>query len=177
MSSHPSEHFQVISETRFRILAEVQLRPDLPLAMHEAGHAFLYEFNDISVMRCLLRGEPAIDGITELVRQTPITKYNFWPVIVSIMAGAAAQHVIDERGAVNNATADMRRASEYMDLVGLNQKQTDELIVEAAKAAATIIMKNIGTVVNIADVLERKKRVEGDEIRQIIQEHKHTADR
>ena len=177
MSSHPPEHFQAISETRFRILGEVQRRPDLPLAMHEAGHVFLYEFNDISVKHCLLRGKPAIDGITELVRQMPITQHNFWPVIVSIMAGAAAQHVVDERGAMTNATADMLRASEYIELVGLNQKQADELIVEAAKAAATIIMKNISTIVEIADVLERKKRVEGDEIRKIIQQHQHTAGR
>jgi hypothetical protein len=78
---------------------------------------------------------------------------------------------------MTNATADMLRASEYIELVGLNQKQADELIVEAAKAAATIINKNISTIVEIADVLERKKRVEGDEIRQIIQQHKHTAGR
>jgi len=36
-------------ESRVRLLEEVRRRPELPLAMHEAGQAFAYEFNDISL--------------------------------------------------------------------------------------------------------------------------------
>jgi hypothetical protein len=78
MSAESSAQFQAISEIRFRILEEVQRRPDLALAMHEAGQAFVYEFNDIRVKRCQLVGEP-IDGTTELLHQNPVTKYSLWP--------------------------------------------------------------------------------------------------
>jgi ATP-dependent Zn protease len=91
------------------------------------------------------------------------------------MAGAAAQHTVDEQGAMDSAVASMRRAAERMEPVGLDQKQTDEVIVEAAKTAAKIIMKNIGTVRRIADVLEKKKRIEGDEIREILRQAKESA--
>jgi hypothetical protein len=169
MSAESSAQFQAISEIRFRILEEAQRRPDLALAMHEAGQAFVYEFNDIRVKRCQLVGEP-IDGTTELLHQNPVTKYSLWPHIVSIMAGAAARHSLDERGAMTSATADMRRVAECVEMVGINQQQVEELIVEAAKAASTIIMKNFVAVMKIADVLERKRRIEGDEIRQIVRE-------
>jgi hypothetical protein len=171
MSPESSEQLQAISEIRFRILEEVQRRPDLALAMHEAGQAFVYEFNDIRVKRCQLAGEP-IDGTTELLHQNPVTKYSLWPHIVSIMAGAAARHILDERGAMTSATADMHRVADCVETVGINQHLVEELIVEAAKAASIIIMKNFAAVMKIADFLERKRRIEGDEIRQIVREQK-----
>ena len=88
------------------------------------------------------------------------------------MAGVAAQHVIDEQGAMNNAAADMQRAAECIEHVGLNREQGDELIIAAAKAGANIIMKNIATVRAIADLLEQKKRIDGNEIREIIRQQK-----
>ena len=171
MSSESSEQFQAICETRFRILEEVQRRPDLALAMHEAGQAFVYEFNDIRVKRCQLVGAPSA-GMTELVHQDSITKYSLWPHIVSVMAGAAARHILDERGAMTSATADMHRVAECAETVGINQQQVDELIVEAAKAASIIIMRNFAAVMKIANVLERNKQIQGDELRQIIQQQK-----
>jgi len=36
-------------ESRVILLEEVRRRPQLPLAMREAGQAFAYEFNDIEV--------------------------------------------------------------------------------------------------------------------------------
>ena len=60
--------------------------------------------------------------------------------------------------------------AECVEMVGINQQPVEELIVEAAKAASTIIMKNFVAVMKIADVLERKRRIEGDEIRQIVRE-------
>jgi len=84
------------------------------------------------------------------------------------MAGVAAQHVVDEQGALNSAVADMQRAAECIERVGLNQQQADELIIEAAKAGANIVMKHIATVRTIADLLEQKKRIEGDEIRTLF---------
>jgi hypothetical protein len=91
------------------------------------------------------------------------------------MAGVAAQHVIDEQGAMSNAVADTQRAAECIERVGLNQQQADELIIEAAKAGANIIKKNIATVRKIVDVLEQQKRIEGDEIRGIIRQQKGEA--
>ena len=92
-----------------------------------------------------------------------------------MMAGVAAQHVVDEQGALNSAVADMQRAAECIERVGLNQQQADELIIEAAKAGANIVMKNIATVRTIADLLEQKKRIEGDEIRDIVRRHNKAA--
>jgi ATP-dependent Zn protease len=91
------------------------------------------------------------------------------------MAGPAAQHAVDAQGAMDSAIAGMQHAAERMEPVGLDQKQTDEVIVEAAKTAAKIIMKNIGTVRRIADVLEKKKRIEGDEIREILRQAKESV--
>jgi hypothetical protein len=165
-------------ESRANLLEEVRRRPDLPLAMHEAGQAFAYESNDINLPNSslekttrIINGEPVLfGGKTEPAPAVQITKYNLWQHVVCIMAGVAAQHVIDEQGAMNNAVADMQRAAECIEHVGLNREQADELIVEAARAAAKIIMKNIATIGKIAVVLEQKKRIEGDEIREIIRQ-------
>ena len=167
-------------ENRVSLLEEVRRRPELPLAMHEAGQAFAYEFNDISLhisslerTTRIINGEPVVfAGSTEPAPAIQITKYNLWQHVVCIMAGAAAQHVIDEQGAMNNAAADMQRAAECIEHVGLNREQADELIIAAAKAGANIIMKNIATVRAIADLLEQKKRIDGNEIREIIRQQK-----
>jgi len=172
-------------ESRVSLLEEVRRRPELPLAMHEAGQAFAYEFNDISLRISslekttrIINGEPvSFGGRTEPAPAVQITKYNLWQHVVCIMAGVAAQHVIDEQGAMNNAVLDMQRGAECIEHVGLNQQQADELIVEAAIAAAKIIMKNIATVRKIADVLEQKKRIEGDEIREIIRQDREALPR
>jgi hypothetical protein len=170
-------------ESRVSLLEEVRRKPDLPLAMHEAGQAFAYEFNDISLFISSLEstirtinGEPVVfGGRTEPDPAVQITKYNLWQHVVCIMAGVAAQHLIDEQGAMNNAVADMQRAAECIERVGLNQQQADELIIAAAKAGANIIMKNIATVRTIADLLEQKKRIEGDEIREMVRRQKHAT--
>jgi hypothetical protein len=167
-------------ESRVSLLEEVRRRPELPLAMHEAGQAFAYEFNNISLRISalekttrIINGEPVVFvGRTEPDPAVQITKYNLWQHVVCIMAGAAAQHVIDEQGAMNNAAADMQRAAECIEHVGLNREQADELIIAAAKAGANIIMKNIATVRAIADLLEQKKRIDGNEIREIIRQQK-----
>ena len=167
-------------ESRLSLLEEVRRRPDLPLAMHEAGQAFAYEFNDISLRSSSLEGTTRIingapivfGGRTEPAAEVQITKNSLWQHVVCIMAGVAAQHVIDEQGAMNNAAADMQRAAECIEPFELNQQQADELIIAAAKAGANIIMKNIATVRTIADLLEQKKRVEGDEIREIVRRQK-----
>ena len=172
MSFESSEKFQAICEIRFRILEEVQRRPNLALAMHEAGQAFVYESNNIRVKRCQLVGEPST-GVTELVPQDSITKYSLWSHTVSIMAGAAAQHILDEQGAMASAIADMHRVAACVETVGTEQHQADQLIVEAAKAASTIIMNNFATVMKIAGVLEKNKQIQGDEIRQVIQQQKN----
>jgi ATP-dependent Zn protease len=167
-------------ESRVSCLEEVRRRPELPLAMHEAGQAFAYEFNDISLRISslekttrIINGEPVVfAGSTEPAPAVQITKYNLWQHVVCIMAGVAAQHVIDGQGAMNNAAADMQRAAECIEQVGLNGEQADELIIAAAKAGANIIMKNIATVRAIADLLEQKKRIDGNEIREIIRQQK-----
>ena len=167
-------------ESRVSLREEVRRRPELPLAMHEAGQAFAYEFNDISLRISsldkttrIINGEPVVfAGSTEPAPAVQTTKYNLWQHVVCIMAGVAAQHVIDEQGAMNNAAADMQRAAECIEHVGLNREQADELIIAAAKAGANIIMKNIATVRAIADLLEQKKRIDGNEIREIIRQQK-----
>ena len=101
----------------------------------------------------IINGEPVVfGGRTEPAPAVQITKYNLWQHVVCMMAGVAAQHVVDEQGALNSAVADMQRAAECIERVGLNQQQADELIIEAAKAAAHIVMKNIATVRTIADL-------------------------
>jgi hypothetical protein len=170
-------------ESRVSLQEEVRRRPDLPLAMHEAGQAFAYELNDISLRISalekttrIINGEPVVfGGRTEPAPAVQITKYNLWQYVVCMMAGVAAQHVVDEQGALNSAVADMQRAAECIERVGLNQQQADELIIEAAKAAANIVMKNIATVRTIADLLEQKKRIEGDEIRDIVRRQDEAA--
>jgi len=54
-------------ESRVSLQEEVRRRPDLPLAMHEAGQVFAYEFNDISLRISVLEkttriinGEPVV---------------------------------------------------------------------------------------------------------------------
>jgi hypothetical protein len=178
-SGIPQEWFQ----SSLSLLEEVRRRPNLPLAMHEAGQAFAYEFNGISLRISslerttrIINGESVVfGGRTEPAPAPQITKHNLWQHVVCIMAGVAAQHVIDEQGAMSNAVADMQRAAECIERVGLNQQQADELIIEAAKAGANIIKKNIATVRKIAEVLEQQKRIEGDEIRGIIRQQKGEA--
>lgn len=171
------EHFK----RRLRLVEELQRKPDLPMAMHEAGQAFAYEYHDIRVERCVLEsriidGEPVqCGGITEPVNRIEITKDSLWLEVVCIMAGAAAQHGIDEFGAMDSAVRDMQHAAEFTKRVGLNLEQTDELILAASKAAAKIMTENIATVRKIADVLEQKKRIEGYEIRRIIRHRNEAA--
>jgi len=173
------EHFK----RRLQLVEEIHRRPDLPMAMHEAGQAFAYEYHDIQVDRCVL-GSPApiVDGksaqcggITEPANRMEITKDNLWPEVVCIMAGAAAQHGVDELGAMDSAVRNMQRAAQFIEGVGLNLEQTDELIMAASKAAVKIMTENIATVRKIADVLEQKKRIEGYEIRKIIRQSKEAA--
>jgi hypothetical protein len=183
MSSQPPDHLQAVSEAHFRLLEEVQWKPDLPLAMHEAGHAFAYEHHGIRVSYCVLErftrtvnGEPILcGGLTVPANRAEIRKHNLWQEVVCIMTGPAAQHAVDEKGAIDSAIGDMQRAAEFIESVGLNQQQADELILGASKAAATIMAKSIATVRKIADVLEQKKRIEGDEIREIIRRDKENA--
>ena len=86
------------------------------------------------------------------------------------MAGVAAQHAVDENGAMLGASGDLARTEEWIKRVGLNQQQADELILAASKAAAKMMTENIVTVRKIANVLEQKKRIEGDEIREIMRQ-------
>jgi hypothetical protein len=183
MSLDSLDGLQGTSERQLRSETQIQLKPDLPLAMHEAGRAFAYEYHGVRVKGfALQRSMPTINGqavlsggVTEPANAVQITKYSLWPEIVCIMAGAAAQHAVDAQGAMDSVVADMQHAAERMEPVGLDQKQTDEVLVEAAKAAAKIIMKNIGTVRRIAGVLEQKKRIEGDEIREIMRQAKEAG--
>jgi hypothetical protein len=173
------EHFK----RRLQLVEEIHLKQDLPMAMHEAGQAFAYEYHDIRVGHCVLEsltriidGKPVqCSGITEPANKTEITKHNLWPEVVCIMAGSAAQHHVDELGAMDSAVRDMQRAAQFIERIGLNLEQTDELIMAASKAAVKIITENIATIRRIADVLEQKKRIEGYEIRIIIRQHKETA--
>jgi hypothetical protein len=183
MSSHPTDHLQAVPEIRLRLLQEIQHKPDLPLAMHEAGNAFAYEHHGIRVSYCALErftrtvnGEPFLGGgLTIPANRAEITKHNLWQEVVCIMTGPAAQHAVDERGAIDSAVVDMQRATEFIERVGLNQQQADELILGASKAAAAIMTKYIATVRRIADVLEQKKRIEGDEIREIIRQQREAG--
>jgi len=174
MSFGASEKLTEHLKGRVRLVEDLQRKPDLPMAMHEAGQAFAYEYCNIRVDRCVLEsrtvdGEPVqCVGITEPVIKFEIAKHSLWLEVVCIMAGAAAQHGVDELGAVDSAVRDMQRATEITKHVGLNLEQTDELIVEASKAAAKVMIENIATVRKIADVLEQKKRIEGYEIRRIM---------
>jgi len=173
------EHFK----RRLQLVEEIHRKPDLPSAMHEAGQAFAYEYHDIQVGRCVLEiPAPIVDGKsaqcggkTEPASRIEITKDNLWPELVCIMAGAAAQHGVDELGAMDSAVRDMQRAAQLIDGIGLNLEQTDELIMAASKAAVKIMKENIGTVRKIADVLEQKKRIEGYEIRKIIRQSREAA--
>ena len=183
MSLDSFDGLQGNAEKQLRPETQIQLKPDMPLAMHEAGRAFAYEYHGVRVKGLALqRSTPKISGqgvlsgdVAEPTDAVQITKYSLWPEIVCIMAGAAAQHTVDAQGAMDSAVAGIQHAAERMEPVGLDQKQTDEVIVEAAKTAAKIIMKNIGTVRRIADVLEKKKRIEGDEIREILRQAKESA--
>jgi len=165
MSVDSFDGLQGNPEKQLRPETQIQLKPDLSLAMHEAGRAFAYEYHGVRVKGFALQGSmPRISGqgvlsggVAEPADAVQITKYSLWPEIVCIMAGPAAQHAVDAQGAMDSAIADMQHAAERMVPVGLDRKQTDEVIVEAAKAAAKIIMKNIGTVRRIADVLEKEK--------------------
>jgi ATP-dependent Zn protease len=68
------------------------------------------------------------------------------------------------------ASGDLARTEEWIKRVGLNQQQADELILAASKAAAKMMTENIVTIRKIANVLEQKKRIEGDEIRKIMRQ-------
>ena len=146
--------------------------------MHEAGRACAYERHDIRVSRCVLEASsPSINGepilccsATELTDRHEITKYNLWQEVVCVMAGVAAQHAVDENGAMLGASGDLARTEEWIKRLGLNQQQADELILAASKAAAKMMTENIVTVRKIANVLEQKKRIEGDEIREIMRQ-------
>jgi len=181
MSLDSIDGLQENSERGLRPETQTQLKPDLPSAMYEAGRAFAYEYHGVRVKGFALQKStingPGIlsGGVTEPAFAVQITKYSLWPEIVCIMAGAAAQHAVDVQGAMDSAAADMQHAAERMKPVGLDQKQTDEVIVEAAKAAVKIITKNIGTIRRIAEVLEKKKRIQGDEIREIMRQAKESV--
>jgi hypothetical protein len=183
MSLDSFDGLQEKSERQLHPETQIQFEPDLPLAMYEAGRAFAYEYHGVRVKDFAhQKSIPTINGqrvlaggVTEPAFAVQITKYSLWPEIVCIMAGAAAQHTVDAQGAMDSAAADVRHAAERMEPVGLDQKQTDEVIVEAAKAAVKIITKNIGTVRRIAEVLEKKKRIQGDEIREIMRQEKESA--
>jgi hypothetical protein len=173
------EHFK----RRLQLVEEIHRKPDLPVAMHEAGQAFAYEYHDIRVDRCLLEtaspmadGKPVqCGGVTEPANRIEITKHNLWAEVVCIMAGAAAQHGVDELGAMDRAVRDMHRTAQLIEGVGLSAEQADEFIMAASQAAAKIIMENIATVRKIAEVLEQKRRIEGYEIRKIMRQLKEVS--
>jgi hypothetical protein len=171
------EHFR----RRLRLAEELGRKPDLPMAMHEAGQAFAYEYQDVRVDHCALESR-SIDGkliqyAATIASNDPveITEHNLWLEVVCMMAGAAAQHSVDSLGAKDSAVQDVQRAAEFIERTGLGSEQADELIVAASKAAAKIMAENLGTVRKIAEVLEEKKRIEGYEIRRIIRQYKQAA--
>jgi hypothetical protein len=178
VSFHRSDSLQEICKRHSRLLEQIRRKPDLPLAMHEAGRAFAYERHDIRVSRCVLEassprinGEPALcSSATELTNRHEITKYNLWQEVVWVMADVAAQHAVDENGAMLGASGDLARTGERIKRLGLNQQQADELILAASKAAAKMMTENIVTVRKIANVLEQKKPIAGDEIREIMRQ-------
>jgi len=53
---------------------------------------------------------------------------------------------------------------------GAKSAQADELILAASKAAAKMMTENIATIRMIANVLEQKKRIARDEIREIMRQ-------
>ena len=171
------EHFR----RRLRLAEELGRKPDLPMAMHEAGQAFAYEYKDVRVDHCALEIR-SIEGkliqcAATIASNDPleITEHNLLVEVVCMMAGAAARHSVDFLGANDSGVQDVQRAAEFIERTGLNSEQTDELIVAASKAAAKIMAENIATVRKIAEVLEQKKRVEGYEIRRIIRQYKEAA--
>jgi hypothetical protein len=171
------EHFR----RRLRLAEELGRKPDLPMAMHEAGQSFAYEYHDVRVDHCALQSRSVDDTLIQCAATigtsdtVEIAEHDLWVEVVCIMAGAAAQHSVDSLSACDNAVRDVQRAAEFIELTGLSSEQADELIVAASKAAAKIMAENIGTVRKIAEVLERKKRMEGYEIRRIIRQHKQAA--
>jgi hypothetical protein len=73
-------------------------------------------------------------------------------------------------GAKLGAAGDLPRTEQWIRRVGLNQHQADELILAASKAAAKMMTENIATIRKIANVLEQKKRIAKDEIREIMRQ-------
>src|SRR5258707_11075416 len=135
------EHFR----RRLRIAEELGRKPDLPMAMHEAGQAFAYEYHDVRVDHCALESR-TVDG--KLIRSAAtiasndpveITEHNLWVEVVCMMAGAAAQHSVDSLGAKDSAVQDVQRAAEFIERTGLTAEQADVIIVVASKEDSKMI--------------------------------------
>jgi hypothetical protein len=142
------EHFR----RRLRLAEELGRKPDLPMAMHEAGQSFACEYHDVHVDHCELQSRsvddtliqcPATIGTSDTVE---ITEHDLWLEVVCIMAGAAAQYSVDSLSEHYNAVRDVQCAAEFIERTGISSEQADELIVAAYKAAAKIMAENIGTV-------------------------------
>lgn len=140
---------------------------DYSMAVHEAGHAVLsenFEYRVISV---------AIQGVVRGLTETESTKKNPEHVIMIAHAGYVAQiQVVCKRYAFSAANDD----NLLIHRVREEQKYSLKHLRELYQRCLDAVEQNWTQIQEVAKVLATKKTLTGEELRDIIQKTKTTAE-
>jgi len=150
---------------------ESSLEPCVSLAVHEAGHAFAYSLYGIEVKYASIDREDVSKDMPERRGVTVINPCMMMSMLagISIMAGPVAGSIATGKSIGNESRQDYKLLKELGDYHGWTNAQTERFTCLVTTKAHKLIALHWQTVLKIADVLAAKKRIEGWEVRKIVE--------
>jgi len=145
-------------------------------AMHEAGHAVVFEHFRIAVKYIALEETVVIlhgETFTILGRCVPvdpraITKENFPQEVTCLIAGYESERRIIGDAAIEGVKCDVQDALKHVGEAGLTEEEALAQVTEARAIVEKLVTDNFEIIRKIADQLVAERRLEGEKIREII---------
>jgi hypothetical protein len=154
---------------------EKTLRPRVPLAIHEAGHAFAYTLYGVEVeyasidLEEVSKEKPEWRGVT-VIKPRPMMSMLAG---ISTMAGPVAGSIASGKDMGNESRQDYENLKAMVDYHRWTDAQRERFTCLVIQRARRLMYLHWETVLRIADVLAEKKRIEGWEIRKIVEDAKN----
>jgi hypothetical protein len=148
-------------------------------AVHEAAHTLMFTLHDAKVVDCVIYAADAkeiIDGqscivtghtgVTELAKVAHHTVYS---LVICNRAGFDAACRIDTEEAKKDKQMDEIKIQEYFDELQLPENVRSEILEASSKECSALLDEHWESIQKMAALLYDKGRLEGDEVRAIIQ--------
>jgi hypothetical protein len=142
-------------------------------AIHEAGHAFAFTHFGVEVEYATLIVSDEFDGNTSEwggYTSTPAHVASVLQEAVCIMAGPIAGSIETGKDFGRESEGDFQHLTELFDQHKIPHDYRAKLRFRASVKSQKLISANWETVLKIARVLEEKKRIEGWEIKKIVED-------